>query len=48
MQYYIYRIHRYKPAERICWTFSKGDAKREVNRLQRDTSNAEYEIRLSQ
>ena len=48
MQYYIYRIHRYKTAERICWTFAKGDAKRQVNRLQKSNPGAVYEIRLSQ
>ena len=48
MQYYIYRIHRYKTPQRVCWTFNKGDAKREVNRLRRDNPRAVYEIRLSQ
>ena len=48
MQYYIYRIHRYKAAERVLWTFSKGDAKHEINRLQRDNPRAKFEIRLSQ
>ena len=48
MQYYIYRIHRYKTAERICWTFTKGDAKHEVNRLRKSNPKAVYEIRLSQ
>ena len=48
MQYYIYRIHRYKRAERLCWTFTKGDAKHEVNRLKKSEPNSVYEIRLSQ
>ena len=48
MQYYIYRIHRYKAAERVLWTYTKGDAKREVNRLKRTAPGAIYEIRLSQ
>ena len=48
MQYYIYRIHRYKQAERICWTYNKGEAKHEVNRLLKDNPKAQYEIRLSQ
>ena len=48
MQYYIYRIHRYKAAERVLWTFSKGDAKHEINRLKRDNPRAKFEIRLSQ
>ena len=48
MQYYIYRIHRYKRDERICWTYTKGDAKHEVNKLKKCEPNARYEIRLSQ
>ena len=48
MQYYIYRIHRYKAAERVLWTFSKGDAKHEINRLKLDNPRAQFEIRLSQ
>ena len=48
MQYYIYRIHRYKAAERVLWTFSKGDAKHEINRLKLDNPRAKFEIRLSQ
>ncbi len=48
MQYYIYRIHRYKADERICWRFTKGDAKYEVNRLRKGNPKAVYEIRLSQ
>ena len=48
MQYYIYRIHRYKAAERVLWTYSKGDAKHQINRLKIDNPRAEYEIRLSQ
>ena len=48
MQYYIYRIHRYKTSERICWTFTKGDAKHEVNRLRKENPKAVFEIRLSQ
>ena len=48
MQYYIYRIHRYKRPERICWTYYKGDAKRQINKLKKCEPKAVYEIRLSQ
>ena len=48
MQYYIYRIHRYKQDERVCWTFTKGDAKHQVNKLKQHEPKAVYEIRLSQ
>ena len=48
MQYYIYRIHRYKADRRVTWTYSKGDAKHEINRLKRENPRAKYEIRLSQ
>ena len=43
MQYYIYRIHRYKAAERVLWTYSKGDAKHKINRLKHDNPRAKYE-----
>ena len=46
MQYYIYRIHRHKGAERICWTYTKGDAKHEVNRLRKGNPRAVYELSL--
>ena len=48
MQYYIYRIHRYKSDERICWTYTRGDAKHQLNKLKKDEPKAQYEIRLSQ
>ena len=48
MQYYIYRVHRYKQDQRLSWTFSKGHAKHEINRLKKDNPKAVYEIRLSQ
>jgi len=48
MQYYIYRVHRYKAAERVCWTYTKGDAKYRINKLKKDEPKAQYEIRLSQ
>jgi hypothetical protein len=48
MQYYIYRIHRYKAAERICWTYTKDDANKKINSLKKHEPKAVYEIRLSQ
>jgi len=48
MQYYIYRIHRYKAPQRVCWSYTKGDAKHQVNKLKKDEPKAVYEIRLSQ
>ena len=48
MQYYIYRIHRHTQPQRVCWTFTKGHAKHEVNKLKKSNPEAVYEIRLSQ
>ena len=48
MQYYIYRIHRYKNSERVLWTYCKRDAYRQIHRLLRENPRAKYEIRVSQ
>ena len=48
MQYYIYRIHRYKRPERVLWTFTHVAAKDQINRLKCENPRAQFEIRLSQ